>query len=159
MKGIGLEINDFDLDEIESIELIGEDYTVDITVEDTHMFFANDIYTHNSSIKSEIVESDQIGGSIKKGQIGHFIMSIAKSLEQKENGRANVAILKSRFGKDGITFMDVLFDNKTIQIDISDTASALTFTQKKQVDVKNEQDYVNQVLSKARQRINDIDDI
>jgi replicative DNA helicase len=114
---------------------------------------------NRSSIKSEIVESDQIGGSIKKGQIGHFIMSIAKSLEQKENGRANVAILKSRFGKDGITFMDVLFDNKTIQIDISDTASALTFTQKKQVDVKNEQDYVNQVLSRARQRINDIDEI
>jgi hypothetical protein len=55
--------------------------------------------------------------------------------------------------------MDVLFDNKTIQIDISDTASALTFTQKKQVDVKNEQDYVNQVLSRARQRINDIDEI
>jgi hypothetical protein len=114
---------------------------------------------NRSSIKSEIVDSDQMGGSIKKAQIGHLILSIAKSLEQKEAGRANVAIIKSRFGKDGVTFMDVLFDNKTIQIDISDTASALTFTQKKQVDVKNEQDYVNQVLSKARQRINDIDDI
>lgn len=159
MKGLEVEMNEFNLDEIESIELVGEDYTVDITVADTHMFFANDIYTHNSSIKSEIVESDQIGGSIKKGQIGHFIMSIAKSLEQKESGRANVAILKSRFGKDGITFMDVLFDNKTIQIDIADTASAFTFTQKKQVDVKHEQDYVNQVLSKARQRLNSDDEI
>ena len=28
---------------------------------------------NRSSIKSEVVEADQIGGSIKKGQIGHFI--------------------------------------------------------------------------------------
>lgn len=108
---------------------------------------------NRSSIKSEIVDSDQMGGSIKKAQIGHLILSIAKSLEQKESGRANVAIIKSRFGRDGVTFMDALFDNKTIQIDISDTASALTFTQKKGVDAKNEQDYINQVMARARQRM------
>ena len=59
-----------------------------------------------------------MGGSIKKGQIGHFIVSIAKSLEQKENNTANMAILKSRFGKDGIVFEDIKFDNGTIQIDM-----------------------------------------
>jgi hypothetical protein len=76
---------------------------------------------NRSSIKSEIVEADQIGGSIKKGQIGHFIMSIAKSLEQKENGTANIAILKSRFGKDGIVFENVQFNNGTIQISINES--------------------------------------
>ena len=42
---------------------------------------------NRSSIKANVVEADQMGGSIKKGQIGHFIVSIAKNLDQKENGR------------------------------------------------------------------------
>ena len=58
------------------------------------------------SIGADVVEAHQIGGSIKKGQIGHFIMSIAKTLEQKESGRATIAVLKSRFGKDGVIFED-----------------------------------------------------
>ena len=115
-----IRVEDFVLDEIESIELIGDNNTIDITVEDTHMFFANDIYTHNSSINAETVDSTMIGGSIKKGQIGHFIISVAKDLEQKESGRANVAILKSRFGVDGIIFNDIEFNNGTVQINIDD---------------------------------------
>ena len=74
---------------------------------------------NRSAISSTIVESDQMGGSIKKGQIGHFIVSIAKSLEQKENGTANMAILKSRFGKDGLVFEDIIFNNGTIQIEMN----------------------------------------
>lgn len=115
-----MNISIFDSDEIESIELVGEEDTIDITVEDTHMFFANDIYTHNSSINADTVDSTMIGGSIKKGQIGHFILSIAKNLDQKETGRANMAILKSRFGIDGIVFTDVEFNNARIQINIDD---------------------------------------
>ena len=38
---------------------------------------------NRSSIKANVVEADQMGGSIKKGQIGHFIVSIAKNLDQK----------------------------------------------------------------------------
>lgn len=78
---------------------------------------------NRSAISSTIVESDQMGGSIKKGQIGHFIVSIAKSLEQKENGTANMAILKSRFGKDGLVFEDIIFNNGTIQIEMNGKSS------------------------------------
>lgn len=78
---------------------------------------------NRSAISSTIVESDQMGGSIKKGQIGHFIVSIAKSLEQKENGTANMAILKSRFGKDGLVFEDIVFNNGTIQIEMNSKAN------------------------------------
>jgi hypothetical protein len=113
-----INLEGFTLDEIESIELVGEEDTIDITVDNTHMFFANDIYTHNSSIGADTVDSTMIGGSIKKGQIGHFIVSIAKDLDQKETGRANMAILKSRFGVDGIIFSDIEFDNARIQISI-----------------------------------------
>ena len=71
---------------------------------------------NRGSIGAETVDSSMIGGSIKRGQIGHFIVSIAKTLDQKENGRANMAILKSRFGVDGIIFSDIVFDNAKIQI-------------------------------------------
>tara|TARA_R110000796_G_scaffold219934_1_gene336015 strand:+ start:36380 stop:37825 length:1446 start_codon:yes stop_codon:yes gene_type:complete len=78
------------------------------------------IQGNRSSINAENVDSSMIGGSIKKGQIGHFIVSIAKDLDQKESGRANMAILKSRFGVDGIIFTDVIFDNAKIQITIDE---------------------------------------
>ena len=85
-------MDDFLIDEIESIELIGDEDTIDITVDDTHMFYANNIYTHNSSISSEVVTTDQMGGSIKKAQVGHVIITVAKSLQQKEMKLATIAI-------------------------------------------------------------------
>jgi hypothetical protein len=97
------------------------------------MFYANDIYTHNSSISAEVVESDQIGGSIKKGQIGHLIISVAKTLAQKESGRANIAILKSRFGKDGVIFNDCIFDNGTMTIDTDNVETFLGYEKNKEV--------------------------
>ena len=152
-----LKLDDFELDEIESIELLGEEDTIDITVKDTHMFYANDIYTHNSSIKAEVVESDQMGGSIKRGQIGHFIISVAKSLTQKEEGTATLAILKSRFGKDGIIFYDVIFDNGLINIDVSEGNNngfgMSMLDAQKNKEAANQQ-LVNDVLKKKRDIMN-----
>lgn len=112
---------------------------------------------NRSSIKSEVVESDQMGGSIKKGQIGHFIVSIAKGLDQKENGTANIAILKSRFGKDGLVFQNVKFDNATIQIDMSEDIVARTQSEFKKDKVKQDTKLVSDILdtykaNKARQQ-------
>ena len=112
-----LNINEFNLDEIVDIELMGDEDTIDISVEDTHMFFANDIYTHNSSISSEVVTSDQIGGSIQKAQIGHVVISVGKTLEQKEHNLATMTLLKSRIGKDGIVFQNCTFNNEYLHID------------------------------------------
>lgn len=78
------------------------------------------IQGNRDSINADTVDSTMIGGSIKKGQIGHFIVSIAKSLDQKESGRANMAILKSRFGVDGIVFTDIKFDNGKVVIEIEE---------------------------------------
>jgi replicative DNA helicase len=87
------------------------------------------IQGNRSSISAETVDSSMIGGAIKKGQIAHFLLSIAKTNEQKEQGRANMAILKSRFGLDGIIYDDILFNNATIQINV-DPATAKTVTEK-----------------------------
>jgi len=107
---------------------------------------------NRSSIKAEVVESDQMGGSIKKGQIGHFVVSIAKSLDQKENGTANMAILKSRFGKDGIVLQDIRFDNARIQIDMSENIVARTQSEYKKDKERDDVKRVAHVLTSIQQR-------
>ena len=107
---------------------------------------------NRSSIKANVVEADQMGGSIKKGQIGHFIVSIAKTLDQKENGTATMAILKSRFGKDGIIFEDITFDNARIQIDMGESKGGRTNSEFKKDTEVNQQARVNSVLESMRSR-------
>lgn len=107
---------------------------------------------NRSSIGAETVNSTMIGGSIKKGQIGHFIVSIAKTLDQKESGHANLAILKSRFGKDGIIFNEAIFNNGTIQIEIVEDNGGKTFMQAKKDKETNSQAKVNSILDAAKAR-------
>lgn len=101
MKEHDLNLRDFVLDEIESIECIGDMPTVDISVRDTHMFFANDIYTHNSSHEEEVVGALNVADSYKKIMIGDFIMSLSRMTQDKIAGTGRVMIIKSRFGSDG----------------------------------------------------------
>ena len=114
---------------------------------------------NRSSIKAEVVEADQMGGSIKKGQIGHFIVSIAKSLDQKEAGTATMAILKSRFGKDGVIFTDIRFDNARIQIDMGENKGGRTNSEHKQSKEVDNQQRVNSVLAAAQNRKSVLDGI
>ena len=107
---------------------------------------------NRSSIGANVVEADMIGGSIKKGQIGHFIMSVAKTLEQKEEGRATLAILKSRFGKDGIIFEDIVFDNGTLKIDTEET-SDVSFLQFEKGEDKRRSDMVVKAMEKREERL------
>ena len=85
---------------------------------------------NRSSISSDVVTGDQMGGSIKKAQIGHFIMSIARTLPQKEGNRATIAVLKSRFGKDGVLFEDCTFDNGRVYIDTETSDTFLGYERK-----------------------------
>ena len=100
---------------------------------------------NRSSIGAEVVEAHQIGGSIKKGQIGHFIISIAKTLDQKEDGTATLAILKSRFGKDGIIFENIVFNNGTIVIDLGQSGG-MSFGDMKVNKAVRDQNDINNAL-------------
>ncbi len=79
---------------------------------------------NRNSISSDVVTTDQMGGSIKKAQVGHVIITVAKSLQQKEMNLATIAITKSRIGKDGIVFENCKFDNGMLEID---TEQSMTF--------------------------------
>jgi replicative DNA helicase len=72
---------------------------------------------NRESISSEVVTGDQMGGSIKKAQIAHVILSIGKTLEQKEHNLATLTLLKSRIGKDGVVFQNCKFNNEFLIID------------------------------------------
>jgi len=107
---------------------------------------------NRSSIKAEVVESDQMGGSIKKGQIGHFIISIAKSLDQRDNGTATAAILKSRFSKSGIILQDIIFNNSTVQVDMTEQSSVKTHTEYNKDKQQSQQDTVTALLNSVQKR-------
>lgn len=115
------------------------------------------IQGNRSSIKSEIVEADQMGGSIKKAQIAHFVLSVAKTLDQKENNTATMAILKSRFGKSGEVFENIRFDNASIQIDMGSNQGPKTRTEVNEDRQAENTTRVAKLLnaSKARQELLD----
>ncbi len=106
---------------------------------------------NRSSISSDVVTTDQMGGSIKKAQVGHVIISVAKTLQQKEMGLATLAIVKSRLGKDGVVFENCKFDNATLEIDTDATSTFLGFEEEK---TNRNRERVARALQRREQIIN-----
>jgi len=104
---------------------------------------------NRSSISSEVVTTDQMGGSIKKAQVGHVIITVAKTLQQKEMNLATIAITKSRLGKDGVVFENCKFNNELIEID---TESSVTFLGFEEQQEERKRDRVKELLEKRKQR-------
>ena len=105
---------------------------------------------NRSSISSEVVTTDQMGGSIKKAQVGHVIISVAKTLQQKELGLATIAITKSRLGQDGVVFENCKFDNKLLDISTEQTNTFLGFEENKE---EKRRDRVLQALQRRNQTL------
>jgi len=104
---------------------------------------------NRSSISSDVVTTDQMGGSIKKAQVGHVIISIAKSLQQKEMNLATIAITKSRLGKDGVVFENCKFNNELLEIDIDTSVTFLGFEEQQE---ERKKDRVKELMEKRKQR-------
>jgi replicative DNA helicase len=104
---------------------------------------------NRASISSEVVTTDQMGGSIKKAQVGHVIISVAKTLQQKEMNLATIAITKSRVGKDGVIFENCKFNNELLEIDTESSVTFLGFEDQKEEKNRNR---VRDLLEKRKQR-------
>jgi hypothetical protein len=104
---------------------------------------------NRSSISSEVVTTDQMGGSIKKAQVGHVIISVAKTLQQKEMKLATIAITKSRLGPDGIIFENCKFNNELIEID---TESSVTFLGFQETKEQQKSDRIKELMERRKQR-------
>ena len=103
------------IDEIIKIEEIEEGDTIDIEVDGDHLFYANDILTHNSQLNrnnlslsiDELTEAS-IADSWKKIMIADVVIGMAATPEERLNGRINFKTLKNRSGqKDVILPMKV----------------------------------------------------
>jgi predicted ATP-dependent serine protease len=104
-----------------------------------------------ASIASEVVTTDQMGGSIKKAQVGHVIITVAKTLQQKEMKLATIAITKSRIGDDGVVFENCKFDNGMIEIDTESTTTFLGIEEQKE---ERQRQRVKELLEKRKEREN-----
>jgi len=104
---------------------------------------------NRESISSEVVTTDQIGGSIKKAQIGHVVISVGKTLEQKEHNLATVTLLKSRIGKDGVVFTNCKFNNEYLDID-TDTQNTLLGHEEEKAEKKRE--HIAEVYKAGREK-------
>jgi len=104
---------------------------------------------NRDSIASEVVTTDQMGGSIKKAQIGHVVISIGKTLEQKEHRLGTMTLLKSRIGPDGIVFQNCRFDNEYLNIDTETQNTLLGYGEDK---VKAKADRIQEVRRLAAER-------
>lgn len=106
---------------------------------------------NRESISSEVVNSDQMGGSIKKAQIAHVILSIAKTIEQKEHNLATLTLLKSRIGRDGVIFTNCKFNNEYLEIDTDSQNTLLGFEEEQ---VQRRANRAAEVYRNRQQRVN-----
>lgn len=75
--------------------------------------------TKDSMNSPEVVRMDQASGSAKKVHVAQLIISIARALDDIDNNKAVISILKNRSGKSGKQFR-ALFNNGTSTIDCSE---------------------------------------
>jgi glutamine amidotransferase-like uncharacterized protein len=90
------------------------------------------------SLNVEVVTMDKAGGSFKKIQIAHIVMSIARTVEDIEESKATIAILKNRAGKAGKVFNGVEFNNGTCRIstdNVEEYNSMFAMKEKKNQDI------------------------
>lgn len=93
------------------------------------------------SIGAEYVTMAQAGGSVRKAQIAHIVISIAKSQDDMTNNKATVSVLKNRSGGSGKIWNNVDFNNGTCRIDFSsseENQDVLAFESKKEQDLKKQ---------------------
>jgi len=88
---------DFFIDEIIEIEeLEDEEETIDIEVDGNHLFYANGILVHNSSIDADKVNQGHIQGGFSKIQAADLMIAIVQTDQMRAMGEYLFEFLKTR---------------------------------------------------------------
>lgn len=106
------------------------------------------------SVGMELVTMDKAGGSFKKIQIAHIVVSIARTLEDIENNKATIALLKNRAGQSGKVFNNVYFNNGTCIIDteVDDDFEEMTVNEMNKKKIVNVQEMQTKVFKNMTNR-------
>ncbi len=90
------------IEEIIKIEYLGEtDELIDITTDGNHLFFANDILTHNSGFSNSDPDMDDISDSFAVNFVADVVLALISNDELKENDQLMIKQLKNRLGDVG----------------------------------------------------------
>lgn len=84
-------------DQIIKIEELKEEKTIDITVDD-HVFYANDILTHNSGFGGAEIDLTNTAESIGTTTVADIIYGITQTDELREARKFCFILLKNRYG-------------------------------------------------------------
>lgn len=98
------------------------------------------------SISADVVTNDKVSGSVKKIAIAHVIVTVAKTLYQKEHKLATMAITKSRLGPDGVIFENCIYDNEMLVIDTNNSMSLSGFSS---ISKKEKQERMRRLLNEG----------
>lgn len=106
------------------------------------------------SIEAELVTVDKGGGSIKKAQVAQVIISIARTIEDRENNRATLALLKNRSGLGTKIFRNIIFDNGRSMVicdEVEELDSMLKWNEEqKKIDERGKLELTQEVWSSIK---------
>lgn len=102
------------------------------------------------AISQELVTIDKMGGSAKKAQIAHIIVTITRSIEDMANNRATLALMKNRAGKSGKVFNNVYFNNGTCIISTDDSDECEDMLEYNNKKKKELEDLTNEIFKKIK---------
>ena len=126
------------IDEIVSIEEVGEIETIDINVSKNNLFYANDILTHNSGYDHDNPDLATISESIGLAATADVIMSIYQNTEDRDLGIIRLSMMKNRYGPRGMT--------QPMRIDYS----TLTIEQADDIDLEEDDSMLNTLAGLSR---------
>lgn len=107
------------------------------------------------SFDKEILGLSSGGGSVKKIQIGHVIITLARTQEQKKNHRVTISLEKFRAGRmDDSVMPNVKFNNGTCRFEIDeDEDQALDFiAQQEDIQMQRTREKIANSIMKSRQK-------
>jgi len=110
------------LDEVVSIEKIGIEKTVDIEVDGDHLFYCNDILTHNSAAGDVAdISEENIQGGISKIQAADNVIGFIPNAQSREMGIMRAKFLKTRDSSGVGSTVDFKVDWSTLTFEPWDT--------------------------------------
>lgn len=131
------------LDEIVSIKKIGEQETIDITVSGDNLFFANDILTHNSGMKSSDIDLTDTSESIGGPMTADLLLALISTPELEELNQIMVKQLKNRYADPTIfrKFVVGIDRSKMRLYDVDQTAQKDILDSGQDKEYNNEEDH------------------
>lgn len=103
-------------DEIVEITELGYDDTIDIETDGNHLFFANNLLTHNSSVEEIEFDHSHISGGLSKIQTADNVIGIFTSRAMRERGRYQIQLMKTRSSSGVGAKVDLEFDIDSLRI-------------------------------------------